>query len=681
MAQQITEQPYKNWRLERDDHDIAWLYADKAEASANVLSADVLEELYEILSQLQRDRPQGLIILSAKRSGFILGADINEFTTLGGQADAEALIGRGQAVLDRLEALDMPTVALIQGFALGGGMELALACRYRIADEDSAKLGLPEVKLGIHPGFGGTVRLPPLIGAPAAMDMMLTGRMISSRAAAKMGLVDYAVPERRLKDAAKHLVLQSPVPKKAKGWQAWVNHDLLRPLMAMYLRKQVSGKARKDHYPAPYAMIDLWAEHMSDPRRMMREEAASVARLVIGDTAQNLVRVFFLQERMKALGNKRDLDVKHVHVIGGGVMGGDIAAWCALRGLTVTIQDRNHETLARVMKRAHSLYKKKLKLPRLVMGVMDRLIPDIHGHGVAKADVVIEAIFENIEAKQGLYKEVEPRMKPGAILATNTSSIPLEVLREVLAQPTRLVGLHFFNPVAKMQLVEIVRNDDTDAEVVKQAMAFCRHIDRLPLPVKSAPGFLVNRVLMPYLLEAVHLVEEGVPAWAVDKAALDFGMPMGPIELADTVGLDICQSVATILSQQLNVEVPQRLKQMVDSGKLGRKSGQGFYSYADGKKVKQEIDKEYVPPRDITDRMMFRFLNEAMACLREGIVEEADLLDGGVIFGTGFAPFRGGPMHYIQERGRDDLRRTLENLEHNHGGRFKPDRGWYDGND
>lgn len=509
--------------------------------------------------------------------------------------------------------------------------------------------------------------------------MMLTGRMVSSRAAAKMGLVDYAVPERRLIDAAKHLVLQSPVPKKAKGWQAWVNHDFVRPLMAMYLRKQVSGKARKDHYPAPYAMIDLWVDHMGDPRRMMREEAASVARLVMGDTAQNLVRVFFLQERMKSLGNKRDLDVKHVHVIGGGVMGGDIAAWCALRGLTVTIQDRNHETLARVMKRAHALYKKKLKLPRLVMGVMDRLIPDMHGHGVPKADVVIEAIFENIEAKQGLYKEVEPRMKPGAILATNTSSIPLEVLRETLAEPTRLVGLHFFNPVAQMQLVEIVRNDDTDATVVKQAMAFCRHIDRLPLPVKSAPGFLVNRVLMPYLLEAVHLVEEGVPAWAVDKAALEFGMPMGPIELADTVGLDICQSVATILSQQLNVEVPARLKQMVDSGRLGRKSGEGFYNYADGKKVKQDVDKEYTPPRDISDRMMLRFLNEAMACLREGIVEEADLLDGGVIFGTGFAPFRGGPMNYIETRGRDDLRRTLESLEHNHGGRFKPDHGWYDG--
>ena len=675
MPMDTTEQKYKNWHQERDENDVAWLYIDKADANANTLSADVLEELYEILGELQKDRPHGLVIASAKSSGFIAGADINEFTTLGGQKDAEDLISRGQAVLDRLAAMDMPTVAMIRGFCLGGGMELALACRYRVAEDDRrTKLGLPEVKLGIHPGFGGTVRLPPLVGAPAAMDMMLSGRTVNARAAKKMGLVDYAVPERRLKDAVMSLVLKSPTPAHVHGWKAWTNHNLVRPWLAKYLRKQVAGKARPDHYPAPYAMIDLWEKHMDDPRRMMREEAASVARLVVGDVAQNLVRVFFLQEKMKGLGKKSEIEVKHVHVVGGGVMGGDIAAWCAMNGLTVTIQDRNVEALGRVIKRAHDLYKKKLKQS------LDRLIPDIRGEGVPRADVIIEAIFENIEAKQGLYKELEPRMKQGALLATNTSSIPLEVLGSVLSDPNRLVGLHFFNPVAMMQLVEVVKTETTDPDVVRKAAAFCRHIDRLPLPVKSAPGFLVNRVLMPYLLEAVTLEEEGVPAAAIDKAALDFGMPMGPIELADTVGLDICQSVAKILSEQLNVPVPKRLEQMVESKKLGRKSGEGFYRYgSDGKKVSQPIPQTYSAPSDLADRMMMRFINEAVACLREGIVESAELLDGGVIFGTGFAPFRGGPMRYIEQQEGEVLLRKLNELEQRHGPRFKADVGWTDG--
>jgi len=673
----MTEQQYKNWRLERDDHDIAWLYIDKADAAANTLSAEVLEELNEILNQLKEDRPQGLVILSAKSSGFIAGADINEFTTLGGQSDAEALIGRGQAVLDRLAAMNMPTVALIQGFCLGGGMELALACRYRIADEDpKTKLGLPEVNLGIHPGFGGTVRLPPLVGAPAAMDMMLGGRALSARAAKKIGLVDYAVPARRLLDAARNVVLTSPAAKKLTGWKAYTNHKLARPLLARYLEKQVAKRARKDHYPAPYALIDLWKEHMDDPRRMMREEAASVARLVMGDTAQNLVRVFFLQEQMKSLGKKDEIDAKHVHVVGGGVMGGDIAAWCAMRGMHVTIQDRSHETLARVMKRAHALFKRRLKQPRLIQAAMDRLMPDIKGSGVPKADVVIEAIFEDVDAKQALYKEIESQLKKDAVLATNTSSIPLEVLCKCLKKPSRLVGLHFFNPVAKMQLVEIVRGKQTSETAVKQASAFCRHIDRLPLPVKSAPGFLVNRVLMPYLLEAVTLEEEGVPGAVIDKAALDFGMPMGPIELADTVGLDICLAVARTLSQQLDVPVPNRLEQLVAAGRLGRKSGEGFYRYTEGKKVFAGDTKEYTAPADVTDRMMLRFLNEAVACLREGIVDNADLLDGGVIFGTGFAPFRGGPMNYIEKTGSEQLRQTLEVLEQKYGSRFRADAGW-----
>ncbi len=667
---------YQHWRKEQDSDEIIWLYIDKAESKANVLSRTVIEELDELLEEIEGDKPAGVVIISGKTSGFIAGADVNEFTTLQDQDDGFALVRRAQAVFDRLEALHCPTVALIQGFCLGGGMELALACRYRIAvDDPKTKLGLPEVKLGIHPGFGGTVRLPPLIGAPAAMDLMLSGRALSAKAAAKVGVVDHAVPERHKLTAASQLLKQKPARKKASGWRAWSNNGLLRPLLAGMMRRKLAKKARQDHYPAPYAVIDLWEKYGSDPKVMMKEEAISVARLVMGDTAQNLIRLFFLQERMKGLGSKSDFKAERVHVIGGGVMGGDIAAWCAMQGLEVTLQDRSHEVIARAIGRAHGLFKKKLKHPLKVRDAMDRLMPDIEGRGIAGADVIIEAIFENVEAKQQLFKEVESKAKPDALLATNTSSIPLETISEVLDDPSRLIGLHFFNPVAQMQLVEVVRGAQSNATLIDAGCAFSKQIGRLPLPVKSSPGFLVNRILMPYLIEAVVLVSEGVPAVLIDQAATKFGMPMGPIELADTVGLDICLHVAEILSQELGGEVPEKLRTMVAAGQLGRKSGEGFYQYKKGKPVKPS-DTGTPPPDDLTDRMILRFVNEAMACLREGVVEDSDLLDAGIIFGTGFAPFRGGPMNYTAKQGREQLKSRLDHLQQAHGERFAPDASW-----
>ncbi len=668
---------YKHWRIERDNDSICWLYIDKADGGANVLSGAVLDELNAILDAIVASNPRGVVFLSGKANGFIAGADINEFVPLKEPADALALIQRGQRACDKIAALKCPTLALIHGFCLGGGMELALACRYRIADDDArTRLGLPEIKLGIHPGFGGTVRLPPLVGAPAAMDLMLTGRTVDARTAKKIGLIDYAVPTRHWKRAAREVVMNPPVPHRPKGWLKLTNNSLVRPLLARTMRAKVTEKAPIEHYPAPHALINLWQKYADDPVRMMQEEAASVSRFVLGDTARNLVRVFFLQERLKSLGKKDMIAPRHVHVIGGGVMGGDIAIWCALQGMRVTVQDRKHETLAKVIKRAHALYKKRLKQPRLIQAALDRLMPDDKGVGVSRADVVIEAIFEDILAKQNLYRDIESKLKPGALLATNTSSIPLELLAEALTKPERLVGLHFFNPVAQMQLVEIVSSKLTDPEVARQAAAFARHIDRLPLPVKSSPGFLVNRVLMPYLLEAVTLEWEGVPASVIDKAATDFGMPMGPIRLADTVGLDICLSVAEILAQRLDVDVPPRLRELVGAGRLGVKSGQGFYTYHGDKPQMPRVKPGYVPPPDIAERLILRFLNEAAACLREGVVADADLLDAGVIFGTGFAPFRGGPIHYIQESGVEAQRRKLGELEEHYGKRFVADAEW-----
>ena len=670
-------QNYQHWKIETDPSGIAWLHLDKAESNTNVLSAAILNEFSDILEHLEKKLPRAVVILSDKENGFIAGADVKEFTTFENEDAALQAIRRAHAIFNRLESLSCPTIALIHGFCLGGGMELALACRYRIADNDpKTKLGLPEVRLGIHPGFGGTLRAIRLLGVVSAMDMMLTGRNLSARAAQKIGLVNYAVPKRHLLNAARGIIKQPPKPVILPLWKRLASHKRVRPLLAKLFYKKVAAKAPRAHYPAPYSLIDLWVHHYDDPKLMLEHEAQSVAHLITGRTAQNLIRVFLLQEQLKGLGKADEFDATHVHVIGAGVMGGDIAAWCALRGFRVTIQDRKHEALASVIKRAYGLCQKRLKDRLLITDAMDRLIPDPKGNGLTRADIIIEAIFEDVEVKRELFKSIEPVVKADAILATNTSSIPLDEISSVLQQPARLVGLHFFNPVALMPLVEIVQSPTTDKTVATQAAAFTRKIDRLPLPVSSTPGFLVNRILMPYLMEAVVLAQEGIPLPVIDNAATDFGMPMGPIELADTVGLDICLHVAKNLAQHMPIEVPEQLQKLVDKGLLGKKSGQGFYRFKDGKPQKELPPKTYTPPVDIQDRLILRMLNEAVACLRDGVVASPDLADGGIIFGTGFAPFRGGPFHYIHYRGTAQLLKMLEHLQQRYGPRFAADEGW-----
>lgn len=663
-----------HWRLETDRDNIAWVHFDKADSGTNVLSGDVLEELDLLLKNLSEEKLQGLVILSDKKNGFIAGADIKEISRLKDPDEAEKLIRRGQSVFDRLENIPFPTVSMIHGFCLGGGLELALACRYRIAeDHHRTRLGLPEVKIGIHPGFGGTVRLPRLIGAPKALEMMMSGRTLDVYKAKKLGLIDYIAPARHLKNMARMCIKNRPPLYKPSLSSRMTRRLFMRPLLKKIFVQNLNKRVQKTHYPAPYAIVDLWAHFAHRPKKMLAHEARSVAGLLTGTTAQNLIRIFHLRERLKSLGKDIEFSASHVHVIGAGIMGGDIAAWCALQGFNVTLQDREAKYIAPAIKRAHTLFKRKLKKPRLIQRAMDRLMPDINGRtGLKRADVVIEAIFENIEAKQNLFREIEPLIKPDALLATNTSSIPLEELNKALSNPERLVGLHFFNPVAKMPLVEIVSAASTAPDEVNKAMAFTRRIDRLPLPVRSTPGFLVNRVLMPYLLEAVSMLEEGISPVDIDKAAVDFGMPMGPILLADTVGLDICLHVAEIISKGLNTTVPDRLRELVNQGRLGKKSGQGFYRYKKGRKLVPKASFSPVSAEVLTDRLILRMVNEAIACLNEGVVEDADLIDAGVIFGTGFAPFRGGPLNYQRTEGITKLRERLKELEEHYGKRFHP---------
>ncbi len=632
----------QHWTITREADGLATLTLDRAGASTNTLSAAVLGELLEALDQLDREPPKGLIIRSGKANGFIAGADVDEFGAIATEAGAVAIVKRGWDAFERLASVPYPTLALIRGFCLGGGLELALACRYRVAvDEPGTKLGLPEVMLGILPGWGGIKRLPRLTGGPAALDLLLTGRSVDARKAKQLGIVDEAVPIRIMENTARGVLRAQPAPHQPGFVQGLTLNPLARRFIAAQAEKQVATRARREHYPAPYAILELWVKYDGDPLAVPPADPSSIASLVRSPSAANLIRVFKLQERLKSLGKEGTVTAKHVHVVGAGTMGGDIAGWCALRGLTVTLQDQNAKALSPAIARAGKLFAERLKDPRRVRDARDRLIPDVAGDGVARADVVIEAIFENADAKRALFAAVEKKAKPGALLATNTSSIPLEDLASALTAPARLIGLHFFNPVARMMLVEIVVGRATYRRLVAAAAAFVRQIDKLALPVKSAPGFLVNRILAPYMMAAMHAVDEGVAAEVVDEAALGFGMPMGPIELADTVGLDIAVAVGKLIGGR--GEAPVKLIELVNAGHLGKKSGSGFYAWQDGKPVKQPAG---AVPAGLADRLIGPFVDEAKAALAEGIVDDADLVDAGAIFGTGFAPFRGGPLHY-----------------------------------
>jgi 3-hydroxyacyl-CoA dehydrogenase / enoyl-CoA hydratase / 3-hydroxybutyryl-CoA epimerase len=670
--------PYRHFKLTRGDDGVAWLLFDRAGASANTLSADVIEELDTVLAALENQRPAGLVIRSAKPSGFIAGADVNEFRGAADPRLVETAIGRAHAVIDRLEGLRIPTVVVIHGFCLGGGLEVALACQSRIAI-DGARFGFPEVMLGLHPGLGGTARFTRLVNPMQAMTLMLTGKTIDARRAKSLGLVDGVAQERHVRNAVRDALFGHLRRARPGLVNAVLNAGPVRGFLASRMRSEAEKAAPHEHYPAPYALIDLWEKHGGDKAAMLAAERTSFANLMVTPTAQNLIRVFFLREQLKKLAGSGST-VGHVHVIGAGAMGGDIAAWCAGQGLRVTLSDMKPEPIAGAMKRASDLFGKIMRKRTDIRDALDRLVPDLDGDGVRNADLIIEAVPEKLELKQKVYAGLEPRMKAGALLATNTSSIPLQDLRTTLENPQRLVGLHFFNPVSRLQLVEVVSHDGSDPAMLNQALAFVGAIDRLPLPVKSSPGFVVNRALTPYMLEAMVMLDERIDKLTIDAAAEKFGMPMGPIELADQVGLDICLAVGDMLRSKfgdLLPPTPAWLREKVAKGDLGRKSGKGFYVWKDGKPDKTGASPTMVQPTaEMIDRLILPMSNVCVACLREGIVDNAELVDGAMIFATGYAPFRGGPLNYARTRGPENIVSALRALAQKFGGRFTPDAGW-----
>ncbi len=668
----------KHWCLSRDEKDLAWLVFDKQDSSTNVLSSEVLEELGELLLEIRAQAPRAVIVRSAKQAGFCVGADIGEFSHVTAESEAVTKLSQAHDVIDRFEALACPSVAVVHGQCLGGGLELALACRYRIALPDT-KLGFPEIQLGLHPGLGGTVRLPRLINPLEAMKLMLTGKPVRHGHAKKLGLVDDVVEERHMMSAIESAV-SGDFDEHRRGLKDRVMMSKpARQFEARQMRSQSAEKAPPEHYPAPGALIELWERQGGDRAAMAKAEIESFARLLMTDTARNLTRVFFLREKLKGLSRPDVSDFAHVHVVGAGEMGGDIAGWCAMKGLTVTLFDQEPEKIANATKNVSELCARKHYSTSERREVLDRLIPDFANDGAYLCELVIEAVPEKAEIKRKVYEELESRMKESAILATNTSSIPLEDLAQSLKVPERLVGLHFFNPVAVMPLIEVVTHRSLNEENYLRARRFTGQLDRLPAPVGDAPGFLVNRALTPYLMEAILMLDEGMAAESIDEVAQDFGMPMGPIELADQVGLDICLGVADMLRQRLDSSLPAApgwLTEMVDRGDLGKKTGKGLYSWKKGKPDKSQ--KVVKLSDEALDRLILPMLNACVACLHQDVVECEDIADGAMVFGTGFAPFRGGPFQYIRARGPEEIQARLGTLMEQHGERFKPDDGWKD---
>jgi 3-hydroxyacyl-CoA dehydrogenase / enoyl-CoA hydratase / 3-hydroxybutyryl-CoA epimerase len=647
----------KDWTFTVDFEGIAWAIIDREGESMNSLGRRPTEELGEIVTAVEEAHAgeiKGLVLISAKDSSFIAGADIREFEGFDTEEKIKDVVKQTLELFDRIERLPVPVVAAIHGYCLGGGLELALTCDWRIADrEEGTRLGFPEVKLGIFPGLHGTVRALHAAGPVNGMSAMLTGRMLRPTAARAMGLVDQLVPTRHnLRWAARKAVLQKRRSKGAPWWQKLLLKQPARGLLAKQMRAKTAAKVREEHYPAPFRLIDLFERYGDDPARMKRAETEMFAPLMASETSRNLRRVFQLSEMLKDSAPKDGFKPRKVHVIGAGTMGADIAAWCVVSGMQASLQDLDEDQIGKALHRAKGLFKKRLRGKTAIDSAVARLIADPDGKHIKHADVIIEAIVEKLDVKQKLFADLETRAKPGAVLATNTSSLKLEDIAKPLSDPGRLVGLHFFNPVAQLPLVEVVRGKGTREDEVGKACAFVTAINKLPLIVKSCPGFLVNRVLAPYMMEAVRLYQDGQPREKIDQAALKFGMPMGPMELMDMVGLDICNKVGEELdlspkaAGKADAKADNVLATLVKQGKLGKKTGEGFYVWVDGKPKREEANYSATELERLGRELITPLLDEAARAAADKIVENEDYADAGVIFGTGFAPFRGGPLHY-----------------------------------
>jgi len=686
-------------RREVTDDQICVLTFDRPGSPANIFDKAVLRELDAHLDFITgNENLRGVVVTSAKPSIFVAGADIKSFGSNSDGAGLREFIELGQGVFNRLSILRIPTVAAIHGAALGGGFEVALACSYRIASNEKAtKIGLPEVQLGILPAWGGSTRLPRLIGLPKALDIILAGKTVAAKQALKYGMIDELAPREYLVDVAKKRILSGAAahPKRKGGLLLKVmNSGIASSMIEKKARQNVMSKTR-GHYPAPLKALEVVTQGLTRGiEGSLALEAEGVEQLAGTEACQSLVRVFFLQERAKKISANKELaemkvaPVRKVAVIGAGVMGAGIAQWSASRGIGVVLRDINTEQVAKgvatISKLFHDGVKRRALTPVEGRAGMDRVYPCPGEFPLTGVEIVIEAAVEKMELKKQIFQKLDAVAGPNTILATNTSALSISELAQATSHPERVVGIHFFNPVHKMQLVEVVVGRQTAPEVTQRAVRFVQQLGKLPVIVQDSPGFLVNRILMPYLIEAGHLFETGARIEDIDESMLDFGMPMGPLRLIDEVGVDVSQHVADNLAQKYSsrMTTPAVLPRMLEAKLVGKKGGRGFYLHgAKGKEpvVNMETDKFQLSKdsanfdrKALRDRMVYLMINEAARCLEERIVASPEDVDFGMIMGTGFAPFRGGPLRYADRLGIETIVAEMNDLAARGETRFAP---------
>jgi 3-hydroxyacyl-CoA dehydrogenase / enoyl-CoA hydratase / 3-hydroxybutyryl-CoA epimerase len=697
---------------------VAWLVFDRPDAKVNVLSSGVLAQLDVLLGEIEdgarAGRVKGVVVRSGKDGSFIAGADVNEIASVTDAREAERGASLGQLIFLRLDRLPVPSVAAVDGLCLGGGTELILACDARIAsDRPETRIGLPEVRLGIIPGFGGTTRLPRVIGLSDALGMILTGTNVTARKAQRIGLIAERMHPGVLYDRARELVLElargAPVPRARKPVlkRALDGTPIGRRVVLRQARRQVLRETR-GHYPAPLAALDVIRRSLRRPLEdALAIEAEAVGRLAVSDVSKNLIHVFQLMEAAKKTGPRVEArSIERAAVLGAGVMGGGIAQLLAYRGVEVRLKDIRADALGLGLRHAREMFDRLVKRGRLdrrgAERHMDAIAPTLDYSGFGTVDLVIEAVVERMDVKQQVLRETESHVREGCVLATNTSSLSVTEMQQALDRPADFGGMHFFNPVHRMPLVEVIRGATTSDETVATIVALTRKLDKTPVVVNDGPGFLVNRILAPYLNEAGWLLTEGAAIEQVDRALKRFGMPMGPLRLLDEVGLDVARHAGAVMQTAFGerLDPPPSITALEATKLLGRKGGSGFYTYEDGREkgVNEQLyaalegtvpaKRRTVDETEILDRTLLVMVNEAARVLEDGIVATPGEVDLGMITGTGFPPFRGGLLRWADSLGVATVLQRLEQLQAQHGARFAPaplirsharhGRGFYD---
>ena len=633
---------FEHFELTRDEAGIAWLTIDVKGRSANILSQQVMAELFEAVEMLIAEPPAGLVFRSGKARGFIFGADINEFALLETRSAVEDHIAEVLACFAKIENMPCPTVILVDGICVGGGLELALAFDRIIGiDDASCQFGFPEINLGLLPGYGGSARAFERAGAKVALQLVLHGRPMKAAEAFESGLIDHLVTARDDLDAAARSAVSGSIVRRPRPAD-----DGLADMIAAE-RAALAARTTPGNMPAPFAILDHYSIDKISKNSILKNETKLFSQLMMTPASAGLRRTFQLNDAVKK-GARGESGVNHIHVIGAGVMGGDIAAVAAMSGFTVTLQDLSSEAIDGAIHRAGSLYERRLKSPDRVAAALARLTADPAGAGLATADLVIEAVAERLDVKQQVFMAAEGAMKPEAIMATNTSAIPLEQIGSALEDPSRLIGMHFFNPVPVLPLVEVVASDASRHDYIDRAMFVSGALKKQPIRCKSSPGFLVNRALLPYLFGAIEAVNAGANPDMLDQALVGFGMPMGPVELCDQVGLDVCLNAGDVIG--IPDGAAQTLRTLIDSGKLGRKTGSGFYEWDGKKAVRDRGDYDAGALDAIAVDLLAPLVDECRSAVAENVVESADMADAACIFGIGFPAFRGGPLFWDESR-------------------------------